>query len=273
DRTHDAREADQLLAVVQRDPLLAADEQIAVRQALGDRDRDAAVEPIALARVGLTAERALRRDLVVQDRRAVARDRPAAEDREAGIDLGRLRAARARFLRRVRALDESHGQDVADIVRAQIHEEVQSAAAVDRAGGRGGPPRGRARRPRAGGRGGPVRRRGAAREHGDGGGDQDAVHEEPPGTHQRLFVTCSSIRSLVEIARDAISYARCVSIMLTSSSTTFTFEVSSAPCTSRPRPFSPGVPGCGGPLATVSTYRFSPRGWRPAGFTKSKIGR
>src|SRR5690606_20649980 len=142
---------------------------------------------------------------------------------------------------------------------------------VDRAGRRGGRICGRVRRRVAGVLGRLMRRRGTAGEHDDGGGDQDAVHGEPPGAHQRLFVTCSSIRSLVEIAREAISYARCVSIMLTSSSTTFTFDVSSAPCTSRPRPFRPGVPGCGGPLATVSRYRFSPRGCRPAGFTKSTI--
>ena len=57
--------------------------------------------------------------------------------------------------------------------------------------------------------------------------------------------------------------------MFTSSSTTLTLELSSEPCSIRPRPFRPGVPLCAGPLAADSSSRFSPRGCRPAGLMKS----
>ena len=47
-------------------------------------------------------------------------------------------------------------------------------------------------------------------------------------TYKLLLMYCS-IPSVVEIAFELISYARCVSIMLTSSSTMLTFDVSTDP--------------------------------------------
>ena len=47
---------------------------------------------------------------------------------------------------------------------------------------------------------------------------------------------------MVEIALALVSYARWVSIIETSSSTTLTLEPSSAPCTSVPTPPCPGAP-------------------------------
>src|SRR5690606_4586036 len=135
DRPHDALKADQLLTLVQREPLLAADEQVAVRQPVRDGHGDVAVEAVALARVRLTRGRALPGDLRVQDRPAVARDRAAGEDRNAGVDLGALRGRRARGLRRVRALDQRDRQDVADRARAEVHEELEArVGGEDRAG-------------------------------------------------------------------------------------------------------------------------------------------
>src|SRR3546814_2606563 len=72
----------------------------------------------------------------------------------------------------------------------------------------------------------------------------------------RVLRNCS-IESDAEMAFEFISYARWVSIMLTSSSTTLTFEVSSAPCASVPRPFKPGVPVCGVPLADGKSTRLN----------------
>ena len=57
--------------------------------------------------------------------------------------------------------------------------------------------------------------------------------------------------------------------MLTSSSTTLTFEVSTKPCCSTPRPFrSRRADALGVPEAAVSANRFWPLGSRPAGLTK-----
>ena len=47
--------------------------------------------------------------------------------------------------------------------------------------------------------------------------------------------------------------------MLTSSSTTLTFEASTEPCETGPSPFCPGVPVCAGPLAVVSASGGTPR--------------
>jgi len=58
--------------------------------------------------------------------------------------------------------------------------------------------------------------------------------------------------SAAEIAFELTSYARWVSIMLTISATTLTFEASSEPCANSPKPAKPGVPTSTGPLAVVS---------------------
>src|SRR5690606_40111950 len=92
-------DADVLVALIQRDGLLAAHAEVAVRQTARDGHRDAAVEAIALARVGRTAERAVGADLVVQDRRAVRRHGAPRDDRGTRVDARAARRARARLLR------------------------------------------------------------------------------------------------------------------------------------------------------------------------------
>ncbi len=59
--------------------------------------------------------------------------------------------------------------------------------------------------------------------------------------------------------------------MFTISSTTLTFESSTNPCTSVPRPSVPGTPLVGSPDAVVAENMFPPRACRPAGFWKSQI--
>src|SRR5690348_3304822 len=51
DRPHDALQAHEFLALVDRDPLLAADDQVAVRQPLRDRHGDVAAQGVALLAV------------------------------------------------------------------------------------------------------------------------------------------------------------------------------------------------------------------------------
>ena len=59
--------------------------------------------------------------------------------------------------------------------------------------------------------------------------------------------------------------------MLTISSTTFTFELSSEPCTSVPSPETPGVPVVAVPLEADSVSRLPPWDCSPAGLMKSAI--
>ena len=157
---------------------------------------------------------------------------------------------RARFLRRIGALDEHDRENVADCARAQIHEQIEAAGACCRS------------LPGSGGGGAYVidalrnslrdsvsARSGAlAQACSTSAASSQSTTSDHRDSSYKLLVRCWSIWSVVSIAREFISYARCVSIMDTSSSTTLTFEVSSAPCISVPSPFKPGVPGCGGPL-------------------------
>ena len=75
--------------------------------------------------------------------------------------------------------------------------------------------------------------------------------------------------STPEIAFELISYALWVSIISTNSWTTFTLELSSAPCTNLPNPLANGFSTIGGPLAGVSISKFWPIGCNPVGFAKS----
>ena len=65
--------------------------------------------------------------------------------------------------------------------------------------------------------------------------------------------------------------ALCVSIISTNSCTTLTFELSKAPWTKLPKPFSKGFATIAGPLAGVSTNIDCPIGCNPLEFAKSAI--
>ena len=53
-------------------------------------------------------------------------------------------------------------------------------------------------------------------------------------------------------------------IIFTISSTTLTLDISRYPCCKTPKPFSPGAPISGAPLASVSIKRFPPVALSPA---------
>ncbi|MCY1443881.1 hypothetical protein D9M71_603200 [compost metagenome] len=60
---------------------------------------------------------------------------------------------------------------------------------------------------------------------------------------------------------------------MTISSTVLTLDVSRVFCSVEPKPFRPGVPTCGAPLAAVSRNRLLPTACRPAGLMKSAVCR
>src|SRR5690606_3596425 len=112
---------------------------------------------------------------------------------------------------------------------------------------------------------------GFGRNHGATGRGQRQHGREQQAQHNHGHHSCvrrASISSEVFTALLFISYARCVVIMLTSSSATFTFEVSTYCCRIEPAPSMPGCRIFAGPDESVSRYRFSPTLCRPGGLMK-----
>jgi len=83
-----------------------------------------------------------------------------------------------------------------------------------------------------------------------------------------ILLAVRSMSSPALMAFEFISYARCAVIRLTSSVTICTLDFSRNPDWIEPKPFSPGVPVVGVPLARVSESRFPPSPERPDGFGK-----
>ena len=183
---------------------------------------------------------------------------------------GRLARRGARALRRVGALDEMDRDDVADAARHGVLEQRDVVPGlVDGAVLR------RRRRHRLGPRRGVVvdrrrARRSAASEHAALRSERSASRESCARSSHRL------LRHVLEHlvgGRDRLRVHLVGALGFDHVHQLFhdvhvgAFERALLRAT--PRPFRPGVPVCAGPLAADSTSRFSPRGCRPAGLTKS----
>ena len=212
--------------------------------------------------------------LVVQDLLAVVGDRAARDDRNARVDArapsrSTCSTPSDAFVRST----SSDREDVADRARAQVHEQVEAAGrvvdAVPMRGLAGSCPRTTGRKSMA-----PSdrARHGAHDARADERRDARAIEQSlvesraaPRGCSSVLEHLVAASRSRASSSRTRAASRSCSRAPRRRSRSRSRARLGRA----LPRPFKPGVPACGGPLDTVSRYRFSPRGWRPAGFTKS----